>query len=135
MKSARECQDRLPDLVTLAMGEADPRTARELQEHIALCVEHYGKKGSRSFVLMRDYLDYNKEFDPSVFHPETPKWYITVDQTKTKIGLEKGNLTDDQIATKVIREFLEAMIAGDFKKASPLYSGMPVDFLRKRSEK
>ena len=42
-----------------------------------------------------------------------------------KIGLEKGNLTDSEIATKVAREFFEALIAEDYEKAGLLYEGIP----------
>jgi hypothetical protein len=83
---------------------------------------------------MREYLDYNKEFDPSVFQLVTPQGFVTVDRIKNKVGLEKGNLTDDEIATKVAKEFVEALIAGDYQKASPLYSGIPAEQLKKLSE-
>ena len=88
--------------------------------------------------LQIDYLDYNKEFDPKVFQPELPKDIITVDQTKTglnTIGLAKGDLTDDQIATKVAKEFFEALIAGDYQKAGQLLrGGIPGDILKQLFE-
>lgn len=92
------------------------------------------KDGRWQVVQMREYLDYNKEFDPSVFQLATPKGFVTVDRIKTKVGLEKGNLTDDEIATKVAKEFFEALIAGDYQKASPLFSGMPADQLKRPFE-
>ena len=92
------------------------------------------KDGRWQVVQMREYLDYNKEFDPSVFQLVTPKGFVTVDRIKTKVGLEKGNLTDDEIATKVAKEFIEALIARDYQKASPLYSGIPAEQLKKLFE-
>lgn len=86
-------------------------------------------------VQMREYLDYNKEFDPSVFQLVTPKGFVTVNRITTKVGLEKGNLTDDEIAMKVAKEFFEAMIAGDYPKASPLFEGVPPDQLKKLFER
>ena len=81
-----------------------------------------------------DYLEYNEEFDPKVFQPELPKDIITVDQTKVDlrtIGLAKGDLTDEQIATKVAKECFEALIAGDYQKAGQmLRGGIPGDVLK-----
>jgi hypothetical protein len=93
------------------------------------------KDGRWQVVQMREYLDYNKEFDPSVFQLVTPKGFVTVDRIKTKVGLEKGNLTDDEIATKVAKEFIEALIARDYQKASPLFSGIPAEQLKKLFER
>ena len=92
------------------------------------------KDGRWQVVQMREYLDYNKEFDSSVFQPVTPQGFVTVDRVNNKVGLEKGNLTDDEIATKVAKEFVEALIAGDYQKASPLYSGIPAEQLKKLFE-
>ena len=41
----------------------------------------------------------------------------------SKIGLAKGELTDDQIATKVAKECFEALIAADYQKAGQLFRG------------
>lgn len=93
------------------------------------------KDGRWRVVQMREYLDYNKEFAPSVFQPVTPKGFVTVDRIKTKVGLEKGKLTNDEIATKVVKEFFEALIARDYQKASPLFSGIPAEQLKKLFER
>ncbi len=37
MKPARQCEDRLEDIVAFVMGELDIAAARELQEHLATC--------------------------------------------------------------------------------------------------
>ena len=106
--------------------DVDPET--KLVERVFELVR---KDGDWQVVQMREYLDYNREFDSSVFQPETPRGFITVDLIKNKVGLEKGDLADDAIATKVAREFFESLIAGDYQKASPLFSGIPADQLRK----
>jgi hypothetical protein len=59
-----------------------------------------------------------------------PRDVITIDQIHEKIGLTKGNLTDAEIATKVVREFFEALIAEDYKKAGMIYSGMPAEKMK-----
>ncbi len=109
--------------------DVDPQT--KLVERV---FEMGRKDGRWQVVQMREYLDYNKEFDPSVFQLATPKGFVTVNRIKTKVGLEKGNLTDDEIATKVAKEFFKALIAGDYQKASPLFSGMPAEKLEKAFE-
>lgn len=109
--------------------DVDPQT--KLVERI---FEMGRKDGRWQVVQMREYLDYNKEFDPSVFQQVTPQGFVTVDRIKTKVGLEKGNLTDDEIATKVAKEFMEALIAGDYRKASPLFGGIPAEQLKKLFE-
>jgi hypothetical protein len=109
--------------------DVDPQT--KLVERV---FEMGRKDGRWQVVQMREYLDYNKEFDPSVFQLVTHQGFVTVDRIKNKVGLEKGNLTDDEIATKVAKEFVEALIAGDYQKASPLYSGIPAEQLKKLFE-
>ncbi len=37
MKPARQCKDRLDDIVAFVMGELDAPAVRELQEHLAVC--------------------------------------------------------------------------------------------------
>ena len=65
---------------------------------------------------------------------------MRVDMTAQDIGLEKGELTNNQIAEQVVREFFEALIAKDYAKAGSLCGGLPgegvkqmlgsVDYLR-----
>ncbi|MFZ1934419.1 MAG: zf-HC2 domain-containing protein [Thermoguttaceae bacterium] len=77
-----------------------------------------------------DYLDYNKEIDPSVFRLDIPADVVTVDQINQKIGLEQGDLTKEEIATKVAREFFAALIAEDYAKAGLLLEGMPAEKMK-----
>ena len=71
------------------------------------------------------YLDYNKPIDPAVFTLNPPEDVMRVDQTTQEIGLAKGDLTNQEIATKVAREFFEALIAKDYAKAGKLMEGVP----------
>jgi hypothetical protein len=90
------------------------------------------RKGDRWQVTqMREYLDYNKEFDPGVFQLGAPQGTVTIDQIKNKVGLDQGALTDEEIAKKVAKEFFEAVIAGEYQKASPLLSGLPAEQVKK----
>jgi outer membrane lipoprotein-sorting protein len=105
--------------------EVDPKT--KLVERVTT----YRRHGDRwEQIEQREYLDYNKEIDPRVFQPELPKDVIKIDQIHEEIGLAKGNLTDNEIATKVVREFFEALIAEDYKKVGMILSGMPAEKMK-----
>ena len=100
--------------------EVDPKT--KLVQRVTV----YQRDGDEwKQMEQREYLDYNKEIDPEVFKPELPKDVIKVDQINQTIGLAKGDLTDDEIAKKVVREFFQALIAKDYKKAGLIYGGIP----------
>jgi hypothetical protein len=84
-------------------------------------------------VKLRQSLDYNKPIDPMVLRPEMPGDVMVVDQINRKPGLVKGDLTEEQITKKVVREFLEAMIAEDYDKAGAIFQAIPGKNLKERS--
>lgn len=77
-----------------------------------------------------EFLDYNKDIDPKVFQLDLPKDVTTLDQIHHKPGLVKGNLTDDEVARKVVREFFEALIAEDYAKAGLILEGTPAERMK-----
>ncbi|UCE50576.1 MAG: hypothetical protein JSW47_10510, partial [Phycisphaerales bacterium] len=72
-------------------------------------------------------LAYNKSIDPSMFELEIPDDALVIDQVDRLVGLEQGDLTNNDIAVRVVREVLEATIAKDYDKASNLMEGDPGD--------
>jgi len=124
------------DPITLTVTSKNAPDRREMYEvdpttKLVKRVTHYRRQGDRwEQVSLVEYLDYNKEINPRVFRLELPRDVITIDQIHEKIGLTKGNLTDAEIATKVVREFFEALIAEDYKKAGMIYSGMPAEKMK-----
>ena len=76
------------------------------------------------------YLDYNQTPAEDLFTLNPPPGIMVIDQTTQEIGLLKGDMTDEQIAMKVAREFFEAVIAGDYAKASRLFEGYPAEKLK-----
>lgn len=76
-------------------------------------------------------LDYNQPIAASVFTLNIPADAIVVDQTSQEVGLLQGSHTEKEIAVEVVRQFMEAMIARDYAKASPLYEGIPAEKLAK----
>ncbi len=80
----------------------------------------------------QQYLEYNQPIDPKVFQLEVPKDVTVFDQINRKPGLVKGDLTEDEIARKVAREFFEALIARDYDKAGLIYGAWPAEKLKER---
>ena len=72
-----------------------------------------------------EYLEYNEPIEPAVFTLEAPATAMRVDQTSQEVGLEQGDLSDNDIAVKVVRVFFEALIAKDYANAGQLIGGMP----------
>jgi hypothetical protein len=100
--------------------EVDPKA--KLVERIT----NFRRSGERwEQVALYQFLDYNKPIDPRIFQPEIPKAVTVVDQINRKPGLVKGDLTDDQIAEKVVREFFEALIARDYEQAGVIFEAIP----------
>ncbi len=81
------------------------------------------------------FLDYNKPIDPSVFELKLPKDVAVIDQTTQAVGMEKGNLKDEEIAAKVASEFFEALVADDWAKAGRLFQGIPGERLKEIFQK
>lgn len=115
--------------LTLTVTPKDTSDRREVFEinsntKLAERVTYYQRQGDQwEQVRLIEYLDYNKEIDPKVFNLDLPKDVVTSNQISRKPGLVKGNLTDEQIATKLAREFFEALIAEDYDKAGLLLGG------------
>ena len=80
-----------------------------------------------------EYHDYNQSIDPAMFvlEDEIPEDAIVIDQLTGGVGLEQGDLSVEDIAVKVVREFFEAMIAKDYAKAGSLLSGLPPEQMEK----
>ena len=73
-----------------------------------------------------EFSGYNQPIAPAVFAlDDVPADVTRIDQTTQEVGLEQGDLSDEEIAVKVVREFYEAVIAKDFAKAGRLFEGVP----------
>ncbi|MHC4464173.1 MAG: hypothetical protein ACYS30_22500 [Planctomycetota bacterium] len=99
---------------------------------------HKLKDDKYQYVERIEYYDYNQPIEAEMFSlddDDIPADVMRIDQTTQKIGLVQGNLTDKEIAVKVVREFYEALIVKNYAKAGQLYSGVPADKMRERWEK
>jgi outer membrane lipoprotein-sorting protein len=103
--------------------EVDPKT-----KLVQRLTDNNGPDGKTVVV---NYLDYNQPIDSSVFQLVLPNDIVTIDQINNVVGMEKGDLSDNEISVKVVREFFEALIAEDYQKAGQLYEGIPAAALKK----
>ena len=80
-----------------------------------------------------EFYDYNIPIDSKVFTLDNiPSDAMRVDETTQEIGLLQGDLTDNEIAVEVVRQFFEALIARDYTKAGRLFGGAPAERIQKK---
>lgn len=78
-----------------------------------------------------EFYDYNQPLDPSMFtFDNVPEDVIRVDQVARIIGLEQGQMTNDEVAIEVVRQFWLAIIQQDYEKAGQFFEGIPGDMLK-----
>jgi hypothetical protein len=86
-------------------------------------------------ICTMEFFDYNVPIDSKMFSLENiPTDAINIDQTK-EIGILQGNLTDNQVAIELVRQFLEALIAQDYDKAGRLFGGTPGERMKQTYSK
>ena len=99
---------------------------------LVISVELYVLQGEQyQKAITLEYYDYNQPIDPKMFTmDDIPDDVMRVDQTTQEIGLVQENLTGEEIAVKVVREFYEALIAKDYAKAGRLFEGIPAEKIK-----
>jgi len=79
-----------------------------------------------------EYYDYNQPIDEQMFtFDNLPDDVLRIDQTSQEIGLAQGDLTNEEIAVEVVRQFIEALIAQDYAKAGRLFGGVPAERIQR----
>ena len=88
--------------------------------------------GEYKYLGMQEYLDYNQPISSDMFalDEEVPDDVMRIDQTVQEIGLEQGDLSDEVIATEVVRQAFEALIAENYAEAGRLIEGLPAERVR-----
>jgi hypothetical protein len=73
-----------------------------------------------------EFYDYNVPIDEKMFtlKDEVPKDVTVVNQLEQLIGIPQGNMTDEQAAAETVRQFFQALINKDYKKAGSIFSGI-----------
>lgn len=70
-----------------------------------------------------EYIDYNRPFDPGTFdlRAEVPADANWSDTTGVVMGIEQDQLSDEEVAVRLVREFLDAWAAKDYDKAAQIH--------------
>ncbi|MHC4585606.1 MAG: hypothetical protein ACYS3N_13825 [Planctomycetota bacterium] len=78
--------------------------------------------------------DYNQPIDQMMFTltGDVPADAQVADVTDVEAGLLQGDMTDEQVAVEITRQFFEAVIAKNYYRAGQLYLAAP-DFLVEKS--
>jgi hypothetical protein len=88
---------------------------------------HQGPDGKLAFTGRQENYDYNVPIAPEMFalEAEVPADVMRVDQVAQNVGLPQGTMTDAQVVVETVRQFFEALKAGDYDKAGVLLGGIP----------
>jgi hypothetical protein len=90
-------------------------------------IEFYRIKDNREVLISKtEFCDYNVPIDEKMFtlKNEVPKDVTMVNQLEQLIGIPQGNMTDEQAAAETVRQFFQALIDKDYKKAGQIFSGV-----------
>lgn len=77
-------------------------------------------------------LEYNQLIDANIFSLDFPEDTITIDQVSQEVGMAQGDMGDQEVASKIVRESLRAWAVGDYVKAGKLFGGAPPELFTER---
>jgi len=124
----------LPIVVTATYPAEGPKQGRcdmlfvDQATKLVKSIEFYTlKDGKYEYKGVQEFHDYNVPIDVRMFvlDNEVPADVMRVDQVTAEVGLAQGDLTDEQVAVEVVRQFFEALIKKDYEKAGMLFGGVP----------
>jgi hypothetical protein len=87
------------------------------------------RNGEYEYMKKLEYYDYNQPIDAKMFMFKDVSNDAEHIDLMT-IGLAQGNLSDEEIAVEVVRQYLEALIARNYDKASKLFPAVPADKIK-----
>ena len=94
---------------------------------------YWGKEGEQESHKGTEVLEYNESMDPGLFEPDPAEGTITIDQVSQEVGMAQGDMTDEEVGVKVIRECLKAWAVSDYAKAGKLLGGAPPELFARES--
>ncbi len=98
-------------------------------------IEKFQKRNDQ-FILKKthEFSGYNDQIDLSMFtfDDELPDNVKTIDMSAVEVGLEQGDMTDEEVAAEIVRQFFEAAMTNDFERAGQLYLAAP-DYMVKNA--
>lgn len=90
------------------------------------------KDGKYEYTGLMEFYDYNQPIETKIFTlDEVPDDAMRIDQATQEVGLAQGQLSDEEIAVEVVRQFFEALIDKNYAKAGKLMEGIPADRMQK----
>jgi len=90
------------------------------------------KDGQHNLEVTVEYYEYNQPIDPQMFTlTDLPDDVIRMDQTAQEVGVPQGDLTNEETAIEVTRQFLEALIAKDYAEAGRIFGAVPGERIKK----
>jgi len=90
------------------------------------------KDGEYKFLGRTRYLDYNQPVNSEIFVLNPPAEVVRADQTTQEVGMAKGELSEEEIAVEMARQFLEALIDQDYAKAGKLIANVPAEWVKQQ---
>ena len=117
---------RYHDFIRVQFKNHDNDTIKELLvDSKTKLVKQYTERDfsddENTFDMKIEYLSYNQPFDESIFKlSEIPDNVMVYDRTNQLLGLEQGELTDNEIAKVLVQSFLQAAIAKNYEEVSRL---------------
>jgi len=91
------------------------------------------KDGKYIHFSTTEFYDYNIPIDSAMFTLDNiPSDVMLIDEVTQEVGLVQGDLTNEEIAVKVVRQFFEALIARDYAKAGRMFGGVPAERVQKK---
>ncbi len=96
-------------------------------------VESYRIEGNREVLkLTTRFSDYNVPIDEKMFslRDVIPKDIIVYDKLNQLIGVSQGDMTDEQTAAETVRQFFQAIVDKDYKKAGLIQCGMLEEYAK-----
>ena len=89
-------------------------------------IEYYHIEGTNEVLESRtEFSDYNVPIEEKMFslQDQLPKDVTVADQLNQVIGVAQGTMTDEQAAAETVRQFFQALMDKDYKKAGLIYGG------------
>lgn len=96
-------------------------------------IEYYRTEGTNEVLSSRtEFCDYNVPIEEKMFslRGELPKDVRIADQLNQVVGVAQGNMTDQQAAAETVRQFFQALIDKDYKKAGLIYGGELEEYVK-----
>lgn len=96
-------------------------------------LEFYHVTGTNEVLRIRtEFCDYNVPIEEQMFslQDQLPKDVTVADQLNQVIGVPQANMTDEQAAAETVRQFFQALIDQDYKKAGLIYGGQLEEYAK-----